>query len=206
MADTGLPVLGESRGRRAILVAGVVQSVAPEDAASGYWSAMLPRQRPTCALLLGVGGGTIARLLVARFGQLPIIGVDESAAVLDLGREAFGPLPSCVRLVQADALAYVHAESAAYDYICVDLYRGDRLPRGLLALPFLRALTARLTPRGTIVFNLFADAWLDSRVAKLERVFERDALERVGGNAIFHGRARGRHRRVTRAAIARSAL
>jgi len=198
-------VLGESRGRLAILVDGVVQSVAPEDAASGYWSAMLPRQRPASALLLGVGGGTIARLLVARFGELPIVGVDESAAVLDLARAAFGLLPACVRLVQADALAYVHAESATYDYICVDLYRGDRLPRGVLALPFLRALAARLTSRGTLAFNLFADTWLDSRVAKLERVFERSAVERVGGNAIFLGRARMRRGRVTRSAVARSA-
>ena len=194
------PVLGESRGRRALFVDGVVQSVAPEDAAGGYWSAMLPRERPASALLLGFGGGTVAHLLLARFGPLPIAGVDDSPAMIALAGGAFGALPATIELVQGDALAYVRDTERLFGYIAVDLYRGGALARGVLALPWLRALAARLEAGGTVAINLFNDIWLDERLAKLERVFDREALQIVGANAIFHGRPHRRDvaRRVTR--------
>ena len=67
--------LGEDRGRRALLVQGVVQSVALEGpgAREGYWGRMLPDVRPTRALILGYGGGTLAHLLHDRFGPLQIV-------------------------------------------------------------------------------------------------------------------------------------
>lgn len=192
-------MLGESRGRRALFVDGVVQSVAPEDAASGYWGAMLPSERPDSALLLGLGGGTIAHLLLARFGPLPIVGVDDSPAMIGYAGEAFGALPCPIEPVEGDALAYVHETARRFGYIAVDLYRGGALARGVLALPFLRALAARLENGGTLAFNLFNDLLLDERLAKLERVFDRIALRDVGANAIFHGRAHRRDAaRVTR--------
>lgn len=179
-------------GRRALFVDGVVQSVAPEDAADGYWSAMLPEAAPQSALLLGVGGGTVPHLLLRRFGALPMIAVDNSAAMLATARVAFGELPECVALVEADAFAYVHSGAQRFGYIAVDLYSADRLARGVLALPFLRALAARLEPGGTVAINLFNDAQLAERRLRLERVFDCVAVRVVGANAIFHGRA---HRR-----------
>lgn len=186
------PVVGESGGRRALLVDGVVQSVDADDAASGYWEAMIPERRPERALILGLGGGTIAHLLVRRFGPLPIVGVDESRAVLDLAAEAFALKALPLTAVQSDALAYVHACDEHFDYIAVDLYRANRLARGVLALPFLRALAARLTPGGGVAVNLFLDAFLPERLARLERVFDRVRVDLVAANAVFHGR---RHRR-----------
>jgi len=167
-----------------------VQSVDPDDAASGYWQAMIPDQRPRSALLLGLGGGTVAHLLVRRFGPLPITGVDTSAEIIGLARGEFALAQLPLTVVRADALQYVHSTDARFGYVAVDLYRGNRLTRGVLALPFLRALAARLLPGGTVAFNLFADAYLDGRVPRLERVFERLRLDLVGANAIFHGRPR----------------
>ncbi len=181
-------MLGESRGRRALFVDGVVQSVAPEDAAGGYWSAMLPQERPSSALLLGLGGGTVAHLLLERFGPLPIVGVDNSPAMIALGGVAFGDLPAPIELVQDDALSYVRAGERRFGFIAVDLYRGGALARGVLALPWLRMLAARLEPSGTVAINLFNDVLRDERVAKLERVFDRVALHTVGANVVFHGR------------------
>jgi len=183
-------VIGESAGRRALLVDGVVQSVDPDDAASGYWQAMIPDQRPASALLLGLGGGTVAHLLVRRFGPLPITGVDASAEVIGLAQQAFALTELPLAVVQADALQFVHGTDEHFGFVAVDLYRGDRLASGVLALPFLRALAARLMHGGTVAYNLFADAYLDGRVLRLERVFERLRLDAVGANAIFHGRPR----------------
>lgn len=183
------PVKTLDAGRRALLVEGVVQSVHPEDAASGYWSRMLPDQAPGSALLLGMGGGTVARLLEQRFGSIAITGVDHSAEMLSVAAD-FGPPLTNLRLVEADACVFIHRDSARYGFIAVDLFRAHRLERGVLALPFLRALAARLEPAGTVAYNLFQDACLGSCIARLERVFEQLRLSRIGQNAIFHGRPR----------------
>jgi len=57
--------IGEDGGRAALLVDGVVQSISPADGLveGGYWAAMLPSGRPHSALSLGLGGGTLARML-----------------------------------------------------------------------------------------------------------------------------------------------
>lgn len=154
---------------------------------------MLPDQPPRSALLLGLGGGTVARLLERRFGPLPITGVDESDAMLHVAAE-FGPPLSDLRLVQGDAFAFVHQSEQRFGFVAVDLYRANQLVRGVLALPFLRALAARLEPGGTVAYNLFRDVYLDERLARLERVFERLRLDEVVANAVFHGRPRRRQR------------
>src|SRR5215212_3085627 len=78
--------LGEDRGRRALLVQGVVQSVGVDGpgAREGYWGHMLPDVRPSRALILGFGGGTLAHLLQDRFGPIHIVGVDDDDEVLAL--------------------------------------------------------------------------------------------------------------------------
>src|SRR5947207_4445624 len=84
--------IGEDEGQTALLVDGVVQSVLVSDGplGPGYWPHMLPEVRPTRALVLGLGGGTICRLILRQFGQVEIVGVECDARVLRLARSAFG--------------------------------------------------------------------------------------------------------------------
>jgi spermidine synthase len=181
--------LGEDRGRPAVLVGGVVQSVDPGSAAGGYWPAMLPDVRPTRALLLGLGGGTVAHLLAGRFGSIAIVGVDDDPRVLHLARSAFGPLPDGTQLVLADALSFVRGRPRVFDYVAVDLFHGDRMPRGLFARPFLRALQRTLTPRGVATFNLFRDQRTAGRMAHIGAVMAIERSVIVGMNVIVHCRA-----------------
>src|SRR5436305_6912824 len=78
--------IGEDNGRAALLVDGVVQSISPEDglASGGYWAAMVPPLRPRRVLILGLGGGTLARLMHARWGSsVAIVGVDDDVAIVE---------------------------------------------------------------------------------------------------------------------------
>jgi spermidine synthase len=186
------PIKASDNGRRALLVGGVVQSVHPEDASSGYWIEMLPDRTPVSALLLGLGGGTVARLLERRFDPIAITGVDNSDEMLAAATD-FGPPLDKTRLVQADATDFIYRNSSHYGFIAVDLYRADHMDRGVLAPPFLRALTASLKPGGTVAFNLFQDHCLDDCLVRLERVFKRIRLTKIGRNAVFHGRLRRPH-------------
>jgi len=97
--------LGEDDGRPVLLVDGTVQSVLADDP-SGYWSLMMSDVRPRRALLLGLGAGTIARLLSQRFGDIPMVGIEEDADVIGLAQELLRDLNG-LEIVQADAFAYI---------------------------------------------------------------------------------------------------
>ena len=178
--------VGEDDGQRALLVDGVVQSVAVDGPVfgPGYWPHMLPDVRPRRALLLGLGGGTIAHLLVRRFGPIPIVGVEADAEVLALARAEFDLTLPSLTVVQGDALAYVAACEERFDYVCVDLYRGAELERGVLTRPVLRGIKRLLLPGGLAIFNLFRDRRTDRRVHRLRQVFAWAEAETIGKNVV----------------------
>jgi spermidine synthase len=171
-------------------VDGTVQSVLADDP-TGYWSRMVPDARPARALLLGLGAGTVVRLLHQRFGDVPTVGVENDLAVVDFARELLRDLPS-LEIVHADAFAY--AEEAAvrgerFDFAAVDLYSGDRLVHGVVGRPFLRALRTILEPRGLAVFNLFHERRVADRVRRIGRVFRILDRQVVGKNLVLRCRA-----------------
>jgi spermidine synthase len=189
MADVHI---GEDGGRAALLVDGIVQSISPEDglASGGYWAAMVPDDRPKRGLILGLGGGTLARLLHARWGTFPIVGVDDDPAILDLAREV-GWLPAeALEIVIADAFDYVQTSHARFDYIAVDLFRGEQLVGRAFGKPFLRRLRSLLEPRGRVAINLFTDIRVLTRVARIATFFDIRDQRGVGGNLVVHAQRR----------------
>ena len=185
--------IGEDEGRPALLIDGVVQSVAPVAGASerGYWWAMLPHARPKRALILGLGGGTIAWLLTARFGEIPIVGVERDASVVDLAREHLRlDLPN-IKVVIADAFEWVPAAAAdgeQFDFIAVDIYLAADLARGALAKPFLREIRKLLSSSGVVVFNLMLSRRLPRQLQRLAEVFRIVRAVDEGLNVAVHCR------------------
>ncbi len=199
-----LPVRTTRRtdGRVALEVGGVVQSVGvPEEAsagtgatganAAGYWAAMLPDACPRRALLLGLGGGTVARLLGRRCPNTEMVGIERDETVLAVARADFGldDVPR-LRVVLADAFEWVpvaaEREPGAYDFICLDLFNAGRLVPGALATPFLRQVAALLTSGGTLAVNLMSTARVPDQIHRLERVYRQVRTVRVAGNVVSH--------------------
>src|SRR5437870_104998 len=111
--------IGEDAGRAALLVDGVVQSISPEDGLvnGGYWAAMVPAVRPRRALILGLGGGTLARLLQARWGpDVKIVGVDDDVAIVETARAAGWLALPGLETVFADAFQFVATCRERFDY------------------------------------------------------------------------------------------
>jgi spermidine synthase len=184
--------IGEDAGRAALLVDGVVQSISPEDglADGGYWGAMVPEDRPHRGLILGLGGGTLARLLHARWGAFPLCGVDDDAAVLELARQVEWLPREDLEVVVADAYTYVKTCQQRYDYVAVDLFHGEEMDGRVFGKPFLRRVRAVLEPRGQLAINMFADVRQLSRVNRIAAVFEIRERRYVGGNLVLHARRR----------------
>jgi spermidine synthase len=183
------PRLGEDHGRTALIVGGIVQSVAVEsaDRADGYWWDMLPDVRPRRALLLGLGGGTVARLLRDRFGDVSIVGVESDARVLELARATLlVDVPMEFRL--ADAHEVIACEEPGYDYVCVDLFQGERVDRRICGRPFLRQLQRIVSRGGTVCFNLFRDKRTAASIARIARVLRVTRQVECGKNAVVHTR------------------
>jgi spermidine synthase len=183
--------LGEDGGRVALLIDGVIQSVAvsTQPLTSGYWPHMLPGVRPEHALLLGLGGGTIAHLLVERFGPLPITAVEVDHDVVAFAYRFFG-LPHGLKVVEADAFAFVETASGPYDYIAVDLFARNSVPAGVFRRSFLRKLRELLTPGGLLAVNYFKDRRAESHRQQLEGVFPRVVIIPSDKNLIAHCRPR----------------
>lgn len=184
--------IGEEEGRTALYIDGVVQSVAvPESSQpSGYWPLMLPEARPRSALLLGLGGGTIAHLLVRRFGPVPITAVENDTEVLRLAPEAFGLMALGIDLIPQNAFDFVGATAGPYDYIAVDLFSDGRVSARIFGRPFLRRLKVLASPGGLVAVNFFRDRRALAHQHRLARVFPRVNILESGKNLVAHCRPR----------------
>jgi spermidine synthase len=192
--------IGDDEGRTALLVDGIVQSISPDDglANGGYWAAMLPASPPRRGLILGLGGGTLARLLQTRWDSpdLSLIGVDDDPAVVETAR-AVGwlPLPG-LEVVLEDAFSYVAHCAERFDYVALDLYRGERLVRQELSKPFLRRVRGLLEPSGHVAINLFKEPARMRRLGRIRAVFEVERLVEQGGNLVVHARGPRKRRNI----------
>jgi spermidine synthase len=184
--------VGEDEGQIALLADGVVQSVLVEDGplGPGYWPLMLPETRPNHALILGLGGGTIAHLLTRRFGPVAITGVECDPRVVRLARSAFGLDTLNIEIIEADAFQFVTEASGLYGYIAVDLFAADTIPRQAFARPFLKRIRALLSPGGLAAINFFRDRRTAERVRRIEQVFPRVEIVDSRKNVVARCRPR----------------
>lgn len=186
---SGMPVVRIEGGRKVLRVGGVIQSVhVDETYEPDVWDAMLPQRRPERVLILGLGGGTMAQLLTARYGSIEITGVERDPAVIWLARHEFGltALPH-VRIVEDDAFAFVRRAAAhkeRFDAICVDLYTAGKMAHGVLDPAFLRAVASILAPEGSATFNLWRSPHLADQLRRLRRILCIAAVVEVEDNLV----------------------
>lgn len=167
------PTIQIEDGRKVLRVGGFIQSVQVGSRhRPDFWDALIPdRDRVTRALLLGLGGGTVATLLARRFGSIAITAVEYDPQIVDIATQEFGlgHLEN-LRIVVADAFAFVRKHEGRYDLICVDLYRGRWLPREVLSCSFLRNLLRILDPAGITTFNFWLTPGVWARLRRLHSV------------------------------------
>lgn len=154
----------ESRyGRELIVDETFASFYRPGEASTGsVWDALaapvlaLPEKRRRRVLLLGVGGGSVARIVRAIAPGARIVGVELDREVVRAARRWFDIDELGLELVVDDARAFLERDRRQFDVVIEDVFigRGDDVRKpDWLPEPGLRLAAARVARGGLLVSN-----------------------------------------------------
>jgi len=156
-------------GRRELHVDGThASSWRPGEVETGsVWDALalpllaLPPARRRRVLVLGLGGGSAARLVRALAPGATIVGVEYDGAVLAAARRHFELGTLGLEIVRGDARAWLARARRRFDLVIDDVFvgRGHHVHKpDWLPEPGLGLAAARLAPGGLLVANTIDEA------------------------------------------------
>ncbi len=113
--------------------------------------------RAKSCLLLGLGGGSIPRMLLAARPQIEVEAVEIDPVVVDLASRYFDirAIPR-LRIHLEDAEAFLKRCASRYDIVVVDTYVGQTFPEQCATREFIRNAGKCLLDEGVLAIN-----WLD---------------------------------------------
>lgn len=122
---------------------------------------LLPPERRRKVLVLGLGGGSAARIARVLAPRARIVGVEVDPEVVRAARRWFDLEEVGVEVVTADAFAYLRSARRRYDAILEDVFvgrgRGVHKP-DWLPEPGLVLAARRLSPGGVLISNAIDEA------------------------------------------------
>lgn len=144
---------------------------------------------PSRILLLGLGGGSLAKFCYRRLPEAAVTAVEINADVTALREEFQIPADDArFRVVHGNAADYVARTTTRKDVILVDVYTRSGMAAEVDTVEFYESARRCLTPSGILVINVCSD--LRRRQAhflKIRRVFGEEFLTlpvRRDGNVI----------------------
>jgi spermidine synthase len=142
----------------------------------------LPRPAGRIAIL-GLGGGTVARLLRALAPEARIVGIERDPEVIRAARAAFGLEHLDLEVVVGDALDWLRRERRSFDVVIEDLFVGSvarvRKP-DFLPEHGLRLARERLGRHGILCSNTIHEGAAMART--LRRLFPEVRAIHVAGH------------------------
>jgi spermidine synthase len=138
------------------------------------------------ALMLGLGGGSIVRLLLPHLPRLQMDVVEIDPVVIEAARLHVGVVESKrLRVVAGDGRAFIEGTTERWDLILLDAFGEDYIPFPLTTAEFFRGVERRLAPGGAVVANFWSThrSVLRAQLRTLQEVFP--ALH------VFDGRTSG---------------
>ena len=105
-------------------------------------------------LILGLGGGTAAKVIRKLWPEAKITGVEIDPIMIELGKKYLGLDLDDIYIGDAEGVGKrLKVKGKRYDLILVDTYLGDQFPAGFESESFLKLILRLLRPEGTAVFN-----------------------------------------------------
>jgi spermidine synthase len=127
-------------------------------------------------LILGLGGGTVAKLIRKNWPEAKITGVDIDPVMVELGIKYLALDTSKAEIVIQDAFDYYLVPNA-YDLVIIDLYQGDQFPKKFESEDYIHLVRHGLASKGVAIFNrlYFKDKKKDAKDfgGKLKKIFKK---------------------------------
>ena len=129
------------------------------DLARGYFA------EPGELLLVGLGGGSVARNFAASGWKVDAVEIDP--VITEMARTHFGLLPQEADVYDMDARQYLITHDKMYDLIVMDAFGSSAIPFHLVTTEAFELLRSRLKPGGVVAMNVEALGWDDVLVSSL---------------------------------------
>jgi spermidine synthase len=153
---------------------------------------LLFEARQRRCLLIGLGGGSIAKFLYRNLPGLRIQAIESRPEVVAVARSHFELPPDDARLrvVVADGGEYVRGHSDRFDAILIDAFDSSAPAEVVSAGAFYQDCRAALTRSGVMAVNLWSsEGTFDANLQRIEHAFEHRCLclpsERPGNVIVF---------------------
>jgi spermidine synthase len=107
------------------------------------------------ALVVGLGGGSLSKALLAQFPDLQVDSLELDEEIVKLAHQyfAYQDGPRCHSIV-SDARAFLEKNTTGYDLIVLDAFDGLEIPAPLRTVQFYELVKKHLNPGGVAVSNL----------------------------------------------------
>lgn len=186
---SGKVAVWEDRWLRRLVIWGVVQSVYRlRGWEQGYWSGMIPDRKISSALILGMGGGTVANLLRKKWPDVRVVAYEIDPVIAQVAKKYFNLDPKTEVRIEDYVGSFKTPEK--FDLIVVDLYFGSKFLEDAKKEEFFRKVSEKLAPDGAVSVNRVSEAGegeLKRMDQVMEKVFKKTWQVRVGGNIIYWG-------------------
>jgi spermidine synthase len=129
---------------------------------------------PRRVLLVGLGGGSLAKHIYRTMPEASLEVVEINPAVVEVARQYFHLPADGPRLgvTIGDGAEYVSSVDSAFDALLVDAYDGRSLAASLATDVFFSAARRAVSPAGILAMNLWSnDRTFDRNVQRIERAF-----------------------------------
>lgn len=181
----------EGFGLRRLIVGGYTQSRnLPKNGKTGfYWDSFLENlpeiNRKSKILILGLGGGTSAKLFLNKFGKVNIEGVEIDPVIINLGKKFFYLNDPNIKIHKLDAKEFIRKTKNKYRVICVDVFLGAKIPDFVEDFHFLDSVKKLLDNNGLVIADKICDDEKEDKefVESLSRVFKKIKVTRERGHA-----------------------
>ncbi len=110
---------------------------------------------PAKVLILGLGAGSIVKIIVEEYGQQPeITGIEADPTVIHLAKKEFDiDRFSNLEIENVTAEKFISENRKRFDLIAVDVFVEATVPESCKTEKFLEGLYQSLQPNGRVVFN-----------------------------------------------------
>lgn len=133
-------------------------------------------QRISSILILGVGGGTVIKLLADRYPLARITAVDIDPVIVEIAKRYFrldAIANLCFVLGDAQTVVKAHMKSRnKYDLIIVDLFIGSDIPDFVASRAFYQSLNVLLRSDGVILLNCLLELSYKEKSDRLHLLFQ----------------------------------